>query len=70
MMTARERAINLLKSMQLQHVIYGYRAKGKTVETSWEHDMMKFYDDDSFVERVDKMQAEIDGLEMILAVHA
>ena len=40
------------------------------MEGSWETEMLCFYDDDSFVERIDRMQAEIDGLEMILAVHA
>lgn len=68
-MTARERAIKLQKSKGLAHVIYGYRAKGETVETDWETEMLKFWDDDSFVKHIDKMQAEIDGLEMILAVH-
>lgn len=66
----RERAIKLLRDGKVAHVIYGYRAKGETVEGSWETEMLSFYDDDSFVERIDRMQAEIDGLEMILAVHA
>lgn len=69
-MTARERAKRCLKEKGLQHIIYGYRAKGQTVEGDWETEMLKFTDDDSFVEYVDKMQAEIDGLDMILAVHA
>ncbi len=68
-MTARERAIKLQKDKGLAHVIYGYRAKGETVETGWETEMKKFWDDDSFAGYVDKMQAEIDGLEMILTVH-
>ena len=69
-MTARERAIALLKAENLTHVIYGYRAKGKTVETDWETEMFKFTDDDSFVLCIDEMQLEIDGLEMIYAVHS
>lgn len=69
-MKARERAKALLKDRNLAHVIYGYRANRKTVETEWEHDMEKFYDDDSFVARIDLMQSSIPGLEMILAVHA
>lgn len=68
-MTAREKAIGILKQKGYVHIIYGYRAKGETVETSWEHDMKKFNDDDTFAGYIDKMQAEIDGLEMILAVH-
>ena len=68
-MTPRERAINLQKEQDLAHVIYGYRDKGKTVETDWETEMLRFWDDDSFAEYIDKMQSEIDGLEMILAVH-
>lgn len=66
----RERALKLFKDSKLVHVIYGYRAKGKTIEASWENEMLRFYDDESFVEHMDRMQAEIDGLEMILAVHA
>ena len=69
-MTARERAISLLKEQHLAHVIYGYRANRKTVETDWENDMKKFRDDDSFVACVDQMQSSIPGLEMVLAVHA
>ena len=68
-MTVRERAIQLLEREQLAHVIYGYRANRETVEASWENEMLRFYDDDSFAEHIDKMQAEIDGLEMVLAVH-
>lgn len=68
-MTARERAIKLQKDKGLAHVIYGYRAKGETVETDWETEMLEFWDDDTFAGYIDKMQAEIDGLEMILAVH-
>lgn len=68
-MTTRERAIKLQKELDLAHVIYGYRAKGETVEASWETEMLRFWDDDSFAEHIDKMQSEIDGLEMILAVH-
>lgn len=66
----RERAIKLLQDGKVAHVIYGYRAKGETMEGSWETEMLRFYDDDSFVEHIDRMQAEIDGLEMVLAVHA
>lgn len=69
-MTARERALALLKEKHLAHVIYGYRANRQTVETGWETDMEKFCDDDSFVARIDQMQSSIPGLEMILAVHA
>lgn len=69
-MTARERALALLKAKHLAHVIYGYRANRQTVETDWETDMKKFPDDDSFVACIDQMQSRIPGLEMILAVHA
>lgn len=69
-MTARERALALLKEQHLAHVIYGYRANQQTVETGWETDMEKFRDDDSFVARIDQMQSSIPGLEMILVVHA
>jgi len=69
-MSAREDALELLKTEKAVHVIYGYRAKGETIEGSWTTEMLRFYDDDSFAEHVDKMQAEIDGLEMILAVHS
>jgi len=69
-MTARERALALLKEQHLAHVIYGYRANRQTVETDWETDMQKFRDDDSFVAHIDQMQSRIPGLEMILAVHA
>lgn len=69
-MTARERAKALLKEQNLSHVIYGYRAGRKTVETEWETDMKKFGDDDSFVAYIDQMQSTIPNLEMILAVHA
>lgn len=69
-MTARERAKALLREQNLAHVIYGYRANRKTVETDWEADMKKFRDDDSFVAHIDQMQSSIPGLEMILAVHA
>ena len=68
-MTDRERAIALLKKHDLAHVIYGFRAHGEDAVTGWENEMLKFPDDDSFVLHVDKMQAEIDGLEMIYAVH-
>ena len=68
-MTDRERAILLLKSRNLAHVIYGFRANGEDAVTGWETEMLKFPDDDSFAEHVDKMQAEIDRLEMIYAVH-
>lgn len=66
---ARERAIECLKKHNAEHVIYGYRAKGEDVQTDWEHEMLKFPDDETFVQHIDKMQREIDGLEMILAVH-
>ena len=66
---ARERALLCLDKYNLSHVIYGWRAKGEDVETDWEHEMLKFPDDDSFVEHIDKMQIQIDGLEMIYAVH-
>lgn len=69
-MTARERALAILKEQNLAHVIYGYRANRQTVETEWESDMHKFRDDDSFVVHIDQMQRDIPGLEMILAVHA
>ena len=69
-MTARERALALLKEKHLAHVIYGYLANRQTVETDWETDMEKFRDDDSFVARIDQMQSDITNLEMILAVHA
>lgn len=69
-MTARERALAILKSQHLSHVIYGYRANRQTVETEWEAEMYKFHDDDSFAAHVDQMQSRIPGLEMILAVHA
>lgn len=69
-MTNRERAKQHLKKYGYEHIIYGYRAKGKNDETGFEPDMKKFTDDDSFCEYVDKMQNEIDGLEMIYAVHA
>lgn len=66
---ARDRALLLLKSRNLAHVIYGFRSHGKDVTTDWETEMLKFPDDDSFALHVDKMCAEIDGLEMIYAVH-
>lgn len=70
-MTNRERAIDELKKGNFAHIIYGYRAKGETIETGWQRgDMKCFYDDDTFCAYVDKMQATIDGLEMIYAVHA
>ena len=68
-MTDRERALALLKSRNLSHVVYGFRAHGVDSVTGWETEMLKFPDDDSFAENVDTMQAEIDGLEMIYAVH-
>ena len=68
-MTARERAIKLMKETGYSHVIYGYRANGKDYETDWETEMKKIDDDDVFCAYVDKMQLEIDGLEMIYAVH-
>ncbi len=69
-MTSRERAIEIMKKHRASHVIYGYRAHNETIEGEWEAEMLKFWDDDSFAEYADKMQAEIDGLEMILAVHS
>lgn len=66
---ARARAILLLQSRNLAHVIYGFRAHGVDSVTDWETEMLKFPDDESFALHVDKMQAEIDGLEMIYAVH-
>lgn len=69
-MTARKRALALLKEKNLAHVIYGYRANRQTVETGWETEMKKFHDDDSFVAYIDQMQNMIPDLEMILAVHA
>lgn len=69
-MTDRERAIQLLKSSKLAHVIYGYRAHGESFQTGWEPEMKKFPDDDSFAAYVDKMQAEICDLEEIFVVHA
>ena len=69
-MANRERALEILKNGNFKHIIYGYRAKGETFDTGWQLDMKKFYDDETFCAYVDKMQAEIDGLEMILAVHA
>ena len=68
-MTDRERALALLKKHGLAHVVYGFRANGADAVTGWETEMLKFPDDDSFAEHVDKMQSEIDGLEMIYAVH-
>lgn len=68
-MTDRERAIALLKKYNLAHVIYGFRANGVDIVTGWENEMLKFPDDDTFVQHIDKMQIEIDGLEMIYAVH-
>lgn len=68
-MTAREEAIKLMKAEAASHIIYGYRAKGKTVEGSWPNEMLRFWDDEAFVRYIDKMQSEIDGFEMILAVH-
>lgn len=68
-MTSRERAIELLRKGNYRHIIYGYRANGETAEGSWENEMLRFEDDDGFVSYIDKMQFEIDGLEMILAVH-
>lgn len=69
-MTARERAIALLKEKKLAHVIYGYQTAHETAETAWETNMEKFVDDDSFNARVDQMYSNIPGLELILAVHA
>ncbi len=69
-MTSREQAAQVLKDRRCRHVVYGYRAKGKNVTTGWESEMMKFYDDDSFAGCVDTLQATVDGLEMVLAVHA
>ena len=59
----------LLNKYNLAHVIYGYRAHGEDIQTGWENEMLKFPDDDSFALHVDKMQEEIEGLEMIFAVH-
>lgn len=69
-MANRQRALEELKKGQFAHIIYGYRAKGETVDTGWPLDMKKFYDDDTFCAYVDKMQLQINGLEMIYAVHA
>ena len=69
-MSAGIRAKNLLKTGGYAHVIYGYAANGETVLTDWEHEMLKFDDDGAFNEYADKMWAEIEGLDIIYAVHA
>lgn len=68
-MTARERAKRCLKEQGLQHIIYGVRANGKTVEVSSDSEMIEFendFDFESFVRTV-KIVFELD---MVLAVHA
>lgn len=69
-MTAEEYAKSLLKQHNLAHVIYGYRADGKTVITNCKADMMRFDDDESYVAYIDWLQIANPNIEMIFAVHA
>lgn len=67
--TPREKALDILTAENCTHVIYGYRGGTKTMEASWPNEFLRFWDDETFAVHVDKMQAEIPGLNEIFAVH-
>ena len=70
MMSEFELAVHILRTENVNHVIYGYRAKGKSVRFTDPSQMLRFGNDDSYAQYIDHMQSEIDGLDMIFAVHA
>lgn len=64
--SSRNMAFEVLEKENNKHVIYGCRANGRDVEG----EMVGFKTDDDYVAYIDKMQKDIEGLEMVLAVHA